>query len=151
MNAQDENLIKIWRQEKIPVIFRRKGKSLLIKVPFAPDNSVWLRTKPKNKEPIWNAQYKCWELPRSRFDFLTKTILESFSQIFIVQPYRKQDKCAPACWNAEGFECECSCMGEHHGAGNHHNNWFVVSDTFATKWHELEYSCRLLEVSSGAL
>lgn len=27
-------------------------------------------------------------------------------------------KCGPRCLNATGFQCECSCGGKNHGAGN---------------------------------
>jgi hypothetical protein len=70
--------------------------------------------------------------------------LKKYKKLYIIQPYRVQEKCAPACWNAEKHECQCSCMGENHGMGNPSGKWFVVSETFATTWRQNELACRLL-------
>ncbi|MEP1497973.1 MAG: hypothetical protein ABJK50_20985, partial [Pseudophaeobacter sp.] len=61
----------------------------------------------------------------------------------IIQPYREQEICARACQEALGHECQCSCMGANHGAGND-GSWFEVSDTFSTRWGDRELACRLL-------
>jgi hypothetical protein len=58
--------------------------------------------------------------------------LAKYSKVYIIQPYREHEKCAPACQNAIGHECQCSCMGLYHGAGND-GSWFEVSETFATR------------------
>jgi hypothetical protein len=66
----------------------------------------------------------------------------------LIQPYREQEKCAPSCFNARGHDCQCQCMGANHGRGGPNAGWFVVSDTFATKWGEEHLACRLMELSS---
>ncbi|WP_354134437.1 hypothetical protein [Bradyrhizobium sp. S3.9.1] len=65
------------------------------------------------------------------------------SKVYIIQPYREQEICARACQEAQGHECQCSCMGANHGVGND-GSWFEVSDTFSTRWGERELACRLL-------
>ncbi|NBB49803.1 hypothetical protein GVN24_16125 [Rhizobium sp. CRIBSB] len=137
-------LIAIWQQQAIPVAWRsgEKGDPLLAKLPFQRDNKAWLASMGRNR-PVWNASQKYWEIPKSWFNTLVDRSLERFGKIYVVQPYREQEKCAPACMNAAGHECQCSCMGANHGAGND-GSWFEVSDTFATRWGAKELACRLM-------
>jgi len=37
--------------------------------------------------------------------------LAKYSKVYVIQPYREQEKCSPTCQNAIGHECQCSCMG----------------------------------------
>jgi len=148
MEAQDPRLRKIWRQTKQPVIYRQqRPKPILVRLPYAIDNYAWVRGEQRRK-PAWNKQYKCWETPNSWFDSLIKRALERFGRVYVIQLYKQQQKCAPACWNAEGFNCECSCMGENHGSGHPGGKWHEVSDTFAFNWGQHQYACRLIVSSS---
>ena len=67
-----------------------------------------------------------------------------FGRVYVIQPYREFEKCAPACWNATGFTCECSCMGKNHGSMPG-GRWWVVADTFAIQWQGRRLACRLIE------
>lgn len=146
-NQNKEQIEVVWRQKTIPVIYRRGGSDpLMVKLPYAEDNRVWVKNNRRNK-PSWNAQYECWETPKSWFDDFVSRSLIRYGRVYVIQPYRKQEKCAPACWNAKGHECQCSCMGENHGSQSPNGNWFEVSETFATKWHKKELACRLIERS----
>ncbi len=145
MDSGTEAKIKeVWRQNVIPVIYRQgKGMPLLIRLPYSEDNRQWVKNGHRNK-PEWNPKYKCWETPKAWFNDLVKRSLERYNKLYIIQPYREQEKCAPACWNAVGHECQCSCMGANHGSHSSENDWFVVSDAFATRWGERELACRLM-------
>ena len=83
----------------------------------------------------------------SRKDVI-KLCLQQYQSAYVIQLYRAQQKCAPACWNAEGFHCECSCMGENHGGGHPGGNWHEVSETFAVSWGDQRYSCRHLKTTA---
>lgn len=134
----------IWNQKRVPVVLRRtgKGECLRVRLPYGKDNRKWLRNG-RRIAPEWNAEKACWELPKAWFNDFVDRSLAHFGKVYIIQPYREQEKCAPACQNALGHECECSCMGANHGAGND-GSWFEVSDTFATRWGQRELACRLL-------
>ncbi len=139
-----DKLNYVWNQQQIPVVMRRtgKGQRLRARLPYAKKNREWLQNSRRTK-PIWISSKKYWELPKAWFnDFVNRT-LERYGKVYIIQPYREQEKCAPACLNATGHECECSCMGQYHGAGND-GSWFEVSDTFATRWGNQQLACRLL-------
>lgn len=142
-------LAYVWKfQKKIPVVLRRNGigERLRIKLPYADDNGQWLRNG-RRIAPEWTDakenQPGYWEIPKSWFNDFVDRALVRYRKVYIVQPYREQEICATACQNATGHECQCSCMGEHHGAGND-GSWFEVSDTFSARWGNRELACRLL-------
>lgn len=144
-SGTEQKLKKIWRQTSTPVLFRQgKGLPLLIRLPYSEDNRTWLKGGNRNR-PVWDFQHKCWETPKAWFNDLVKKSLVRYKKLYIIQPYREQEKCAPACWNAIGHECQCSCMGSNHGSQSSSNNWFVVSDSFATRWGKRELACRLMK------
>lgn len=59
-----------------------------------------------------------WELPKAWLnDFLDRALVR-YRSVYIIQPYREQDKCSSACLNTKEHDCGCSCMGENHRAGN---------------------------------
>ncbi len=144
---------EIWRAVPIPVLLRKgDGHPLQIKLPGDPDNIMWrmsaqhwIRAGRRNI-PKWDARYKCWEVPAAWLNSLVQQLLRQFKKFYLIQPYRAQEKCAPACFNAKGHDCQCSCMGENHGQGGPGAGWFVVSETFATKWGKEHLACRLMEL-----
>jgi hypothetical protein len=137
----------VWEQGHIPVVLRRtgKGQRLRVRLPYAETHRQWLQNG-RRTSPIWIARKEYWELPKAWFNDFVDRALAKYRKVYIIQPYREQEKCSPACQNAIGHECQCSCMGLHHGAGND-GSWFEVSDTFATRWGDRELACRLLTAS----
>ncbi len=141
---QRERLANIWNQRSTPVAFRPIGPGLKLRVrlPYAENNRGWLQHGRRAK-PQWHAEHKYWQLPKSWFnDFVDRCLLK-FGRVYIIQTYRQQEKCAPACQQAVGHECTCSCMGANHGRGND-GTWFEVSNTFATRWLNQQLACRLI-------
>ncbi|SIO57632.1 hypothetical protein SAMN05443247_08596 [Bradyrhizobium erythrophlei] len=146
--ATSENEIRrVWNQKEIPVVLRRgkKGQRLRIRVPFSHENRGWLR----NGRRAWFVERKYWEIPRAWFNDFVERALRKYGRLYIIQPYREQEKCAPACQHAIGHECQCSCMGANHGAGND-GSWFEVSETFATRWGGQQIACRLMNIRPTA-
>ena len=141
----DAKLTKIWNQHEIPVILRRTGKGQLLRarLPYADNNRVWLQAD-RRISPAWIAGKRYWEIPKAWFNDFVERALRTFGQVYVIQPYREQEKCSPACLNAVGHECQCSCMGRNHGAGND-GSWFEISDTFATRWGDQMLACRLMK------
>jgi hypothetical protein len=145
MVTPHQDMAAIWKQPEIPVVYRQGGSApLLIHLPYKPDNRSWLKGD-RRRKLVWNPQDTCWEVPRSRFDDVITRCLHRFGRVYVIQPYRVLEKCAPACWNARGFECECSCLGKHHGSQQPSGNWHIISETFAVRWHDRQLACRLIE------
>ena len=146
-DVRDKKLRKVWNQKEIPVILRRggKGQRLRAKIPYAADNKKWLQNA-RRLSPEWVERLQCWELPKAWFNDFVVWALERYRKLYILQPYREQEKCSPSCLNALGHECQCSCMGANHGAGND-GSWFEVSDAFAVRWGDQYLACRLMIAS----
>ena len=135
----------IWKQEVVPVIYRQgDGQPLMVKLPYSPDNSVWMRDGNRRK-PKWNKKFTCWETPNAWFKNLIQRALHKFGRIYVIQPHNVLEKCAPACWNANGFECNCSCLGKNHGSGQGARRWWVVSEACALQWQGRQLACQLIE------
>lgn len=148
-NAQDPRLREIWKQTTLPVVYKQsRPKPVLVKLPYAHDNQLWLKGD-KKRWPEWDPKYKCWEAPQAWFDYAIESSLNRYGKVYVIQLHREMQKCAPACWNAEGFHCECSCMGANHGSGHPHGQWHEVAETFAFSWGQIKYACRLLSKKSN--
>jgi len=145
MVFNEAQIEQAWNQKSLPIILRRGGigERLRMRLPYSPDNRGWLGSIGKTS-PEWISNEKFWEIPKSWFnDFVDQALLR-YGKLYVVQPYREQEKCAPACMNAVGHECQCSCMGANHGTGND-GSWFEVTETFATRWGDKHVACRLME------
>lgn len=145
MDSQSyERLKRIWNQRELPVIFRPgDGQELRVRIPYDSHNRMWLKVGHR-RDPEWDKERRYWSLPRSWFNDLVNKCLGKYGAVYVIQPYREQEKCAPACMHAVGHECNCSCMGANHGSHGLNSSWLVISDAFATRWHEREYACRML-------
>lgn len=154
-----DDLRRIWKQDEIPVIVRKgKGHKLRVKLPQPSDRfeqrraacSFLQAVRPQGRQPEWLDRFKGWEVAQDWFSDLVDHILSRHPKLYIIQPYREQEKCASRCMNAQGHECQCSCMGANHGAGGPGAGWFEVSETFATRWGESYLACRLMERTSAS-
>ena len=150
MNVQDQRLREIWFQKKIPVVYRPGGSQrLLVRLPYAADNRIWLKGERRNK-PKWNPEHKRWEVATSWFEDVVKRAIAKYGAVYVVEPFRVQKKCAPACWNAKGLECDCSCMGLNHGTGDPGGRWYTISDALAVNWGPRQYSYKLMKPATVA-
>ena len=137
-------LKRLWKQSSVPVVYRPPGKEgVMVRLPYAKGNRKWLKGG-RARRVSWEWRYKCWLIARSGFNRCVDICLERYGKVYVIQPYRKSEKCAPACWNAVGHECQCSCMGANHGMGQQ-DGWYTVSETFAVKHVTQHLSCKLLE------
>jgi hypothetical protein len=143
-DTSDKELKRVWNQTKIPIVLRRarKGQRPRIRIPIGRNDLRWLQNG-RRASPIWLREFECWEIPKAWFNDFVERALAKYRRLYIIQPYREQEKCAPACFNAVGHECQCSCMGLNHGAGDD-GSWFEVSDAFATRWGQQYLACRLM-------
>ncbi|MBP2238100.1 hypothetical protein J2Z31_004627 [Sinorhizobium kostiense] len=134
----------VWTQTTIPVVMRLGiGRPLSVRLPFAEGNGEWLKMG-RRRDPKWNSNDRFWELPKAWLNTIVDRSLDRYGSVYVIQPYQEQEKCSPACMNAQGHECQCSCMGANHGAGND-GSWFEVSDAFACRWNEYTIACRLMK------
>lgn len=148
--APIQSLDRFWSQTRVPVVFQRQRPApLLVRLPYAADNKVWLRDGQRNK-PAWDRDYGAWEIPQAWFERTIRRSFQRYHAYYVVQLYREKEVCSAACWHAIGADCECSCMGVNHGSGQPAGRWYVVSDTLAVMWGVQRYSVRLLKPSGEA-
>jgi hypothetical protein len=140
-----KSVADIWRQKTVPVIYQPdSGQPLMVRMPWSPENFNLLRGD-GHRKPQWNRQFKCWEIPRAWLDKVIRMLIQKYRRAYFIHAYRAHEKCAPACWDAKGAQCECSCLGKNHGAGCPGGRWYIVSDACAVLWHGRELAYRLLE------
>lgn len=136
----------IWIQNEIPILYRSPDKGpVYLKLPDGTKGYYYLSAE-KRRKPLWVPEYGAWEIPKSWFNYIAERSLDRYQKLYIIQPYREQEKCTPSCWNAKGHICQCSCMGANHGMGRPDRNLIKISDTFKTTWCEQELACRLLTI-----
>jgi hypothetical protein len=145
-----ERLRNIWNQQMTPVVLRRGGgRRPRLRVPVNRTDADWIRStrfwlqNVGGNPPTWNESKSYWEVATKRFNALIPLLFSKYPKVYIIQPFRQQEICASRCWNAQGHDCQCSCMGANHGQGKF-GSWLEVSDTFATRYGEQEMACRLL-------
>lgn len=150
--ALNEILNQAARSKGTPVILMtRKGEPLWVIMPFARDNYTWLQGSHRRayqhrlpgKRPFWS-------VPKSWLDDLTRRFVARFGACYLVQRHHEREVCAPACWDAQGLECQCSCMGEHHGEGHPGGRWYEVSETFAFTSGSMQLHYKLIRAKAPA-
>jgi hypothetical protein len=98
----EAKLKSVWNQREIPVILRRtgKGQDIRLRLPtinLSRDNiphREWIRNG-RRSAVAWSIKYRCWEAPKAWFNDIVERCLEEYSKLYIIQPYREQEKCAP--------------------------------------------------------
>ncbi|MCK8456109.1 hypothetical protein [Sphingomonas faeni] len=151
----DSRLKRVWNQQSVPVLLRREIGKLRVRVPYIQNDALWMgRTQywlrsGRHTIPNWFPHERFWEVPSSWFNDLVKQMIDKHGSVYVIQPYREQEVCARQCWDAKAHECQCSCMGENHGQGEH-GGWLEISDTFATRWGSVEMACRLMQKRPNA-
>ena len=141
-----EDVKTIWNNKHTSVVHRPDGKrDIRIRLPYAKDNRSYLGGGTRKQEPVWDKESKFWSIPRSRFNEVVDLILQRHGRVYIIQPYVETEKCAPACRNATGHECQCSCLGANHGSAND-GSWFDISESLSLRHGKKTLGCRLLTV-----
>lgn len=146
----DRPLDSVWRDSPHPAIFRRgKGFKLWVRLDQSKENYDLIKIN--RSIPRWIDKKVCYEVPADWFDKLVPILLRTHNFLYIIQPYREREECAPKCKSAVGHECDCPCLGRFHGAGYSGNGWFEVSDAYEVRWGEKRWGCRLLKSNEAAL
>lgn len=127
-STEGKNQVKIM----IPIV-ERTSTNIRIQIPYASDNREWIRKSQRKIRIRWDPIAHAWIAPKSKFNEMTERCLKRYGQVYVIQPYNESERCAPACWNATGHLCECSCLGANHGTGQPDGSWFIVSESLAIR------------------
>lgn len=108
-----------WRYAKEPIILKRKGAPLMVRLPYSPDNRTWLGSIRKRVRGLaWNKLEKHWECPPGWLNALTEIIITRYGRVWLVQEINEGSACDERCLRATGPDCECRCKGANHGLGH---------------------------------
>lgn len=132
----------------IPVVLlTRPSEPAWVVMPYFDGISGWLQSGHSRHAHhfIRDGKPPHWTVPKAWVNDLTKRLVGQFGACYLVQRYREQEKCAEKCWNAKGIECNCQCMGQHHGEGHPDGRWYEVSETCAISWGEAKLHYKLLK------
>ncbi|WP_152046751.1 hypothetical protein [Aureimonas psammosilenae] len=145
MSNNDQRLRDVWKQREVPVVLRRGGpdEKLRIRLPAGEEKFDWISSGRQHQPERFDDPHY-WELGKTRFNDFVEQALDRFGKLYVIQPYREQEKCARACRHAKGHDCNCSCMGAHHGTGDGLGGWFDIGDAFSTRWGDRAVACRLM-------
>lgn len=100
-----------------------------LRMPYDPANRRWLhQTLGDRIQPVWDKPGRRWLIARAHFGVLVDALVDRFGVVDVDAEFSTAQKCDRRCMEATGDDCECSCMGEHHGGGIWFG-WVEVGDT----------------------
>lgn len=114
-----------------PHIYRPTGTDRIrLWMPYGDGtNRRWLHQQLGARiQPIWSKEHRRWLIARNHFTTLVGDLLGRFGQVDVSVEFSTTQRCDTRCREAYGDDCQCSCLGEHHGGGLWHG-WIQVGDT----------------------
>lgn len=148
-----DKMHKIWKEDPVVMLSKDNPKApngVYVKFPGSKPPIGWVWGNRRNW-PRYNVIFKCWVVPMSWFDDMVEKMLIHFGHVYVIETVQSQHVCAPACWNAIGIACKCSCNGLNHGKNQPAGDWRVVSEAFAVYKGESKLTCRLIKAQDHLL
>lgn len=112
----------------------REGQ-VIAKIPPRKGNRRWLHHTLGIRSPRLDDDR--WHLPRSCLIKLVTAAIDRFGYVAVFRDMSKLSRCTKTCLEAMGMECDCSCLGTHHGEANS-ENWFErIGDAVVADFGEI--------------
>ena len=124
-----QTFTELIRHRRYPTVYRSRQETI-VWTPFRPGNKELVKIG--RNRPRWHSADKSWHCPKAHFEELVRVLLRTFGGVYVIQHINEREVCAPACRNAKGLHCECSCAGANHGSGGD-GGWYDVSETFSVR------------------
>lgn len=86
---------------------------VIAKIPPRKGNRHWLHETVGIRSPEFDGDR--WKLPRSSLVRLVTAAIDRYGFIVLWRDMSRLSQCTRACLEATGVECQCSCLGAHHG------------------------------------
>lgn len=115
-----------------PRIDRTAGETRLhLRMPYRDgSNRTWLHdTLGTRIRPEWNREQKRWEIARPHLMVLAHALADRFGAVDVFMEFNTAERCDRRCREAEGDDCECSCLGSYHAGGLWGGDWIEVGET----------------------
>lgn len=115
---------------------------VIAKVPAMRGNRAWVKNAVRIRSPRLVGDR--WELPRSCLTKFVTAAVDRFGYVAVWRDMSRLSRCTKACLEATGMDCDCSCMGAHHGQDS--VNWFEqVGDVVVAELGEITRSIVLYQ------
>ncbi|MFS1303986.1 endonuclease domain-containing protein [Streptosporangium longisporum] len=102
------------------MVWLPKDGQVIAKIPAMTGNRRWLHQIVGIRSPRLHNDR--WQLPRNCLVKLVTAAIDRYGYIVVWRDMSKLSRCSKKCLEAEGVECDCSCMGAHHGGSS--DVWF---------------------------
>jgi hypothetical protein len=107
---------------------------VVARTPAGKEDSRWLRESVHVRSPEFGDDGR-WLLPRACLSRLVTASVDRYGYAVLWRDMSKLSQCTQACLSATGTECDCSCLGLHHGENA--DGWFeVVGDVVVAELGE---------------
>ncbi|GGX41909.1 hypothetical protein GCM10010341_74880 [Streptomyces noursei] len=93
---------------------------VVAKIPARKGNRRWLHETVRVRSPEFEGDR--WLLPRSCLTRLVTAAIDRYGFVVLCRDMSRLSRCTRACLEATGAECQCSCLGVHHGQDS--DGWF---------------------------
>jgi hypothetical protein len=112
----------------------REGQ-VIAKIPPRKGNYRWLHHHLAIRSPRLDGDR--WHLPRNCLLKFVTAAVDRYGYVAVYRDMSKLSRCNRLCLEAQGMECDCSCMGAHHGTADS-GGWFeVVGDAVVADLGEI--------------
>ncbi|KAB8186986.1 hypothetical protein FH608_046390 [Nonomuraea phyllanthi] len=102
------------------MIWLPKEGQVIAKVPPRKGNFRWLHHTLEIRSPSLEGDR--WSLPRNCLMKFVMAAIDRFGYVAVYRDMSKLSRCTKSCLDAMGMECDCSCLGAHHGESS--GGWF---------------------------
>lgn len=104
----------------VAMVWLPRDGQVIAKIPARKGNFRWLHETVRIRSPRLEGDR--WVLPRSCLVRLVIAAVDRYGYIAVWRDMSRLSRCTRACLEAEGIECNCSCLGVHHGQDS--GDWF---------------------------
>jgi hypothetical protein len=98
----------------IPLVWLPVDRQVVARTPAGEADLPWLRGTVCVRSPRLDADGR-WQLPRSCATRLVTAAIDRYGYVVLWRDMSRLSRCTKACLEAVGTECDCSCLGLHHG------------------------------------
>lgn len=102
------------------MVWLPRDGQVIAKIPAMKGNFRWLHESVGIRSPHLDGDR--WRLPRNCLLRLVTAAVDRYGYIAVWRDMSKLSRCTTACLEATGIDCDCSCLGEHHGQSS--PRWF---------------------------
>lgn len=132
---------------EVAVAWLPQNGQVIAKLPPTRGNRRWLHESVQIRSPKLEGDR--WTLPRNCLIRLVVGAVDRFGFMVVFRDMSKLTTCTKKCLNAEGPDCDCSCLGAHHGENSF--GWFErVGDVMVADRGEFTRSAVVYGATSTA-